>query len=473
MLAADTGRRRKVPTGTPKPRIAPPVPAKSDYEGFRTLASNLGLELYPWQIESAKYLTATGPTGHPLFREVAIVVARQNGKTSLLLPLVVAHLILGHRVVHAAQHLRLPGELHRQLAQIFLDHYPELIPPKRGISWRAGQEAIRTVDGGVYEIVAAAGGAPRGPANELVIIDELREMVDDRFLAGIKPTMIAKPDAQIVYLSNAGTEDSVVLNALRARAGQDPRLAYLEWSAPPDLEPDDMAGWLAANPAIGHKEGMLQNLEDEYRAALLGGTMPIFETEHLCRWVASMDERLIKPADWAAQAFEPAGSPIRPSMAISMDPSGERASAVIAWADAERIVLDVHDTVGSPIDASLLGPDLMALANANRVSVVAFDPYTDADLVRYLRKSKAINGREYASASEKFVRLVAERRLVVNDPTGVLGKDLEWTTRKPAPYGSFMAVKASDEHMVTAAIAAVRAAWLASAPTTTTPARIY
>ena len=104
---------------------------------------------------------------------------------------------------------------------------------------------------------------------------------------------------------------------------------------------------------------------------------------------------------------------------------------------------------------------------------MAFDPYTDADLVRYLRKPKAINGREYASASEKFVRLVAERRLRINDPAGVLSKDMEWTTRKPAPYGSFMAVKASDEHTVTAAIAAVRAAWLASAPVSTAPARIY
>jgi len=234
-----------------------------------------------------------------------------------------------------------------------------------------------------------------------------------------------------------------------------------------------MAGWLASNPAIGHKDGLLDNLGDEYRAALLGGTMANFETEHLCRWVAAMDERLVRPADWAAQQFGEPGRPNRAVMAINMDPSGERASAVIAWPDEDLIVLDVHDTVGSPIDASLLGPDLLNLANANRVSVTAFDPYTDADLVRYLRKTKPVNGREYASASEKFVRLVAERRFRIHDPKGVLGKDLEWTTRKTAPYGSFMAVKASDEHTSTAAIAAVRAAWLASAPVPTAPARIY
>jgi hypothetical protein len=475
MLAVESVKRRKPLTGTPSPRIAPPTPVKADIVEFEKRATTIGLKLYPWQIRAARYLTAKNAKGHPLYREICIVVARQNGKTSLLLPLVVSRLIAGDRITHAAQHLRLPGELHRQLAEIFQTHYPELIPGKRGISWRAGQEAIRLTTGGVYEIVAASGGAPRGPTNKLVIIDELREMTDDRFIAGIKPTMVAQTDAQIVYLSNAGTSHSEVLNSLRARAGEDPRLAYLEWSAPPELREDDIAGWVQANPAIGHNPGLLANLEDEYRAALLGGTMASFETEHLCRWVAAMDERLVKPHDWEAQEFGDVGPPTRPVMAINMDPSGDRASAVIAWADEEKIVLDVHDTIGAPIDASLLGPDLLKLATANRVSVIAFDPYTDADLVRYLPKSKpkSINGRDYASASEKFVRLVAERRLRVHDPKGVLSKDLEWTTRKSGPYGSYMAVKASDEHTNTAAIAAVRAAWLASAPVNTNPARIY
>jgi hypothetical protein len=473
MLAVEPTRRRKALVGIPKPRLAPPTPVKADVRDFIALAAQLGLDLYPWQVTASRYLTAKGPTGHPLYREVAVVVARQNGKTRLLLPLVISRMIAGDHVIHAAQHLRMPGDFHRELAEVLVAKFPQYVPGKRGISWRAGQESIHLNTGGDYKIVAATGGAPRGLTADLVVIDELRELTDDRFLGGIKPTMISRANAQIVYLSNAGTSDSVVLNGVRARAGQDQRLAYLEWSAPSELAPDDVSGWVQANPAIGHKEGLLDNLADEYRAASLGGTMANFETEHLCRWVAAMDERLVKPGDWAEQEFVDSGTPIRAVMAVNMDPSGERASAVIAWAEGDKIILDVHDTVGSPIDVALLGPDLATLANANRVTTIAFDPYTDADLVRYMRKPKSINGREYASASEKFVRLVAERRLRVNDPAGILSKDLEWTTRKPAPYGSYMAVKASDEHTNTAAIAAVRAAWLASAPVPTAPARIY
>jgi hypothetical protein len=473
MLAVDPVRRRKLVVGTPKPRIAPPVPARSDVKSFVATAAKLGITLWPWQEIAARYLTALGTGNRRLYREIAIIVARQNGKTELLIPLIVERLLAGKRIMHTAQNRELPRLVHRNLSRILQRHHADEIEAiRRG----AGQEEIWLRDtkdhpGGHYRIVAPNEDGARGSTNDLLIVDELRQMNDHNFIAAAKPTLA--DDAQIVYLSNAGTSTSEVLNALKKRASNDPRLAYLEWSARPELAPDDRAGWLEANPAIGHKAGHLEGLEDDYRAHLLSGTMAVFETEQLCRWVAAMDERLITTADWAQQSFGPPGNPIRPVMAINMDPSGERASAVIAWADAEMIVLDVHDTVGSPIDASLLGPDLMALANANRVSMVAFDPYTDADLARYIRKSKAINGREYASATEKFVRLVAERRLRVNDPEGVLGKDLEWTTRRPAPFHSYMAVKASDEHSVTAAIAAVRAAWLASAPVPTAPARIY
>lgn len=432
----------------------------------------MGITFMPWQDRAGLYLYATAKTGNWLYPEVPVVVGRQNGKTEILKPLICQRLRQGRRLMHTAQNRELPREVFGQVAEhMIAKHRGELAAKPR---FANGQEEIRLRNGGRYRIVAPTRGGARGPSNDDLLIDEIRELVDHDFIAASKPTLSASPNPQAIYLSNAGTSDSAVLNALKLRAAEgDPSLAYLEWSAPADMDASDPRAWQASNPAIGHLPGKLDNVEREYRANLLGKTMEVFEVEYLCRWQASLDERLVKPADWADQEFGPAGTPIRPVMAINMDPSGERASAVIAWADGDQIVLDVHDTVGSPIDATLLGPDLLNLGNANRVSTTAFDPYTDADLVRYLRKTKPINGREFASASEKFVRLVAERRLRINDPKGILAKDLEWTTRKAGPYGSFMAVKANDEHMNTAAIAAVRAAWLASAPTTTAPARIY
>jgi len=288
-----------------------------------------------------------------------------------------------------------------------------------------------------------------------------------------KPAQRFADDPQTIYLSNMGTDDSIVLNSLRARASEDASLAYLEWSADPDLPADDRYGWTQANPAIGHYPQVLRDLEKDYVAAVLGGNLAGFEMEALCRRVPTATQRLVTEEQWAGQDFigEP-GVPQRAAMAVSMDISGERASAVVAWPDGERICLDVHDTQGSPIDVSVLGPDIQKLAIANRVLDVAYDPYTDVDLTRYLRKAKAINGRDYGNASEKFVRLVTERKLRIHDPKGVLTEDLRWTTRRAGPNSSYMAVRASDEHSNTAALAAIRAAWLATNPTGGQPARI-
>jgi hypothetical protein len=468
MLAAETRKASKPLVGSPRPRIAPPTPARSDVPSLTKAASELGIELWPWQREAAKYLTAKGAGDRWLYREVAIIVARQNGKTELLLPLIVSRLLEGDRIMHTAQNRELPRLVHRKLSRLLQQHHPQAIEAiRRG----AGQEEIWLTNGGHYRIVAPNEDGARGSTNDLVIVDELRQMTDHNFIAASKPTLAG--DAQIVYLSNAGHSESEVLNALRARAGVDERLAYLEWSAAPERTPDDVAGWLEANPAIGHKDGHLEGLHDDYRANLLSGTMAIFETEQLCRWVAAMDERLVTEQAWAGQFFGDVGRPMRAFMAVNMDITGDRASVVIAWADADGICLDVHDTTGAPIDTNLLGPDILKLARENRVMETAFDPYTDADLARHLLKARGINGREYAAASEKFVRLVAEKKLRVHDPDGVLTTDLAWTVRRNAPMGSYMAVRANDEHSNTAAQAAVRATWLASRPALPTPARIH
>lgn len=438
---------------------------KSDVTGFTKMAEGLGIALFPWQKQAARYLTARNAKGNPLYREVAIVVARQNGKTTLLKPLVLKALLDGRRVMHAAQNLKLPGLFHEELAALVEDRYHSLLPARRGISWRAGQESIRLTTGGFYQIVAATGSAPRGPSNDLVIIDEIRELTDDRFYNAIKSTTIARKDGQLVYLSNAGFADSVVLNALRARSGQDTTLAYVEWSAAPERTPDDEAGWLEANPSIGYIDGLLENLRAEYHAALLGGLMSGFETENLCRTTIERRELLVKAEEWTAQTFEALERPVRSNVAVKMDISGERAGAVAAWQlpDKRLALVVLADVSGSPVDINRLGPALVMKAREWRASEVAFDPYTDADLARHFRVSKPVFGRDYANASEAFVRRARNREFVVADPEGRIASDLERTVRKASANGAYVAAKAGDGANAVAE-AAIRAAWRASKP---------
>lgn len=452
------------------PRIAPPMPG-ADLAAFHDAAAMLGIAPLPWQDVAASYIEALGPDGKRLYREVVILVSRQNGKTEQLKPYIIRALRAGLRVLHIAQNRDLPRAMFGVVAE-GLSSSPELFTRRGGRTiwprYGAGQEEIILANGGEYRIAASNRGGARGRSIDVLIIDETRELVDDLVMAAAKPTQTAAPDPVTVYLSNAGTDESVVLNGLRerARSGEDPRLAWLEWSAAPDRAPDDREGWAEANPSMGHFPNMERELESAYLASRLEGTIAQFEIEHLCRWMPSIRDPLLDLARWAACAAETLTAPVRPYLGVSMDPNGRRASAVLAWRQPDGTVAlrTLFDVVGDPISTDKLGPDLQKAARAHGVVSVGFDPMTDGALAAFFPRKQPITGQQYANASSRFVAAVEGQTLQWRDGAAIT-TDLGWTTRKDNDEeGSFEAVRGEDRHPITAALAAIRAVWLATAP---------
>ena len=442
--------------GVQNPRLAPPLPAKSLADEMIKTAKGANITLLPWQQNAARYLTATGPDGW-LYREVAIVVARQNGKTELLVPRILMDLRAGKRILHTAQNRVLPREVFMRVAWQLLD--TELIP--NGIRYANGQEKITMRNGGSYRIVAPQRGA-RGLTADTLIFDELREFEDHDILAAATPTLTASPDPQTIYLSNAGSDASVILNDLKRRGeeGGEGEFAYLEWSAAMDRSIDDRMGWAEANPSLGHFLRM-STLEQAYKSK----PPAMFETEHLCRWVASMQPRLVSDSAWMQCRTTLEETPTRPAIGFNMDPSGRRASAVMAWqmTDGRIACVELREVVGDPIDLPTLGADLKALANQHGAKRLSFASWTDKDLARYVPRAEALDGKEFANASEHFARLVLSGRLAW-DGASHITDDLTWTARKPHDSGAWQAVPTTPERSVTAVLAAIRACWLASAP---------
>lgn len=470
-----TAPRHSQLVGNAKPRLGPPLPARSAYRKVVDRAEEIGQPLRPWQVNATRYITALAPEIGWLYPEVAVLASRQNGKTTIMRPLIIERLIDGMRIAHAAQDLKLPREMHEELATIIDEQYRELLPARRGIKFGVGQESIRLTTGGLYRVVTNSRSGSRGPSNDLVLIDEVLELTSMDFVDAALATTVARPWGQVLYFSNAGTPGSVVLQWLGARADNDASLAYLEWSAERGLAPDDIRGWLQANPSIGHDPVLLPNLERFYRAHLTGGSLDVWERNHLCRQTLARHESIVSPEQWALQEFVESASPIRPVMGIKMDISGERASAVLAWPEPDgRIGIDViADAEDQPIPVDQLGPALQRLAKEKRVTEVTFDPYTDTDLAQHLRLAKPLTGREYANASEKFMRLAVGRQFRVHDEGGVLAEDVAATIPRSMTGGAFVAIKASPESTNTAAEAAIRAVWRASLKRPTGEARIY
>jgi hypothetical protein len=446
------------------PRIAPPLPAKSLLEEYRATATGIDLTLMPWQLLASRYLTATGKDGWT-FREVAIVVARQNGKTKLLVPRILMDLRAGKHIIHTAQNRILPRQVFFAVAQQ-LNQTGEI--PKGGYRQANGQERIDHESGGSYVIVAPQRGA-RGLSADTLIFDELREFEDYEVIAAATPTLTASSDPQTIYLSNAGSDASVVLNDLKRRGeeGGNAEYAYLEWSADPDKRIDDRTGWAQANPALGQFSRMQTNLENAYASK----PAPEFETEHLCRWVASMQPKLVSDAAWNLCQGDVSTPEQRPSMAFNAAPDGKRASAALSWptADGRIALVELAEVTGDPIDVDALGKDLKKLGLEKRVRKIGFSSWTDAALARHMSKAEAIDAKEFAAASANFVQLVQSGRLVWDACDDVTG-DLAWASRKPhEASGSYVAVPAAPERSITACLAAIRATWLASAPKPTVP----
>jgi hypothetical protein len=437
--------------GVATPRIAPPLPAKSKLAEMKAVSTK---PLLPWQELAGRYLTATGRDGW-MFREVAIVVARQNGKTELLVPRITMDLRAGKRIIHTAQNRTLPREVFMRVAWGLAKD--EVV----FIRYANGQEQVQMANGGSYKIVAPQRGA-RGLTADTLIFDELREFEDYDIIGAATPTLTASPDPQTIYLSNAGSDASVVLNDLKRRGedGGDDEFAYLEWSAAAERSIEDRAGWAEANPSLGHFLRM-STLEGAYRSK----PPATFETEHLCRWVASMQPRLVSEAAWMACHATLEATPVKPAIAFNMDPTGRRASAVMAWqqTDGRIACVELLEAVGDPIDVKALGTDLLELTRRHGARKVAFASWTDKDIARYIPKAEALDGKEFANASENFARVILQGRLAWDGATHVTD-DLPWTARKPHDSGAWQAVPATPERSVTAVLAAIRAVWLASAP---------
>ena len=195
----------------------------------------------------------------------------------------------------------------------------------------------------------------------------------------------------------------------------------------------------------------------------------MFETEHLCRWVKSMMPRLVADTAWQ-QCRGQLETPNRPAMGISVDPSGKTgiSGSCMEAIDGSIGLLVSAEVTGNPINVVDLAVDLTAQAQAASVQVVAFDPWTDQHLARHFPVTEAINGSEFANASERFVRAV-ETQGIRWQQADSISADLPYVARKSTSGNAWMADRADPDRSITAALAAIRAVWMASNPQIQTP----
>lgn len=303
-----------MPHGSPVPRLwTPPLreltPDTSYGFDLIDFARDVcGTPFDEWQVWLAIHVGELLEDGRPRFRQVLILVARQNGKTYFGETLIkywlfieIIPLVLGTSTdrSYAKRTWSAICEQAKDNEWLAVD----LGPKAQRLT--IGEESLTTLNGAEYIFAANNGRAGRSTTLHRWLADELREHRTRDAWDSASKAMNAVPTAQIIAITNQGDNESVVLDSLRTPAieyietGQgDHRLGLFEWSAEDGADPTDPHALAAANPNFVHRLDPDALLADARRAVKAGGEeLTGFRTEVLCQRVDLLDPA-IEPAAW-------------------------------------------------------------------------------------------------------------------------------------------------------------------------------
>lgn len=294
-----------------------------------------GEPFLPWQRWTVIHALELMPDGEFRFRIVLIIVARQNGKSHLKRGVTNWRMYMNprSRVLGVAQDVSLARE-QWNMSLDTIRASPDLAAEFDRVRNVNGDEMYWLANGSRYKIGAANRRAGRGSSNDELNIDELREQRDWQAWAALSKTTMARANSQIWCMSNAGDDESVVLNQLReaALAQRDPSICIIEYSAPDGCELDDTDAWRQANPGLGHTVSAAA-----IRTALATDPPNVFRTEVLCQKVDQLDGA-IDLAAWKACA-DPSGTMDayrgRLAACFDMAPDGQHATLAVAAIQAD------------------------------------------------------------------------------------------------------------------------------------------
>lgn len=231
------------------------------------LAESCGLDLDPWQQLVLDGALGERADGTWSAFEVGLEVSRQNGKGGILEARELAGLFLfGDRLIVHSAHLFETSMEHMERILRLIEENPDLDRGVKRVSRAHGQEGITLTSkygGHRLKFKTRTKGGGRGLSGDLVVFDEAME-ISEASVSALMPTLSARPNPQLWYTGSAVDQlvhaNGLVFTRIRNRghAGNDPSLAWFEWSVDPDVynaDPpavaQDRRYWAVANPAMG------------------------------------------------------------------------------------------------------------------------------------------------------------------------------------------------------------------------------
>lgn len=261
-----TGSEQNGLSGEQAPRISRvPRSRRSVADDALSLAESAGVYLDPWQELVIRGAMGERRDGAWTAFEVGVNCPRQNGKNEILLVRELAGLFLldERLIIHSAHQFDTSLEAFRRIRDV-IEANPKLLRrlARRGIKSSHGEEGVELKGNRRLRFRTRTKGGGRGFTADCLILDEAMD-IPEAMHGALLPTLSARPNPQVWYTGSAVDqwvhENGVVFARIRERGllGDDPRLAYFEWSVGHDNPAtigdlaDERREWARANPGLG------------------------------------------------------------------------------------------------------------------------------------------------------------------------------------------------------------------------------
>lgn len=360
--------------GRTEPRLwTPPLrkltPATSyGFDAVKFARNDLRRPFDPWQEWLAIHGGEMLPDGRPRFRIIIVLVARQNGKTEVLVVLSLFWQFVDAWPMILGTSTKLDYAKESWLKAVKLARMSPALDPLRPARWTRntnGEQESWTTEEARYKIAASNEEGGRSLSINRLICDELRQHHSYEAWGAAEPAC-SPWDTQIWALSNMGDDRSVVLNDYREDAlkfiqwwdengdegiaelllagdasavPHDFRLGLFEWSSPEGSRPDDVEALAYANPNMNRRraDGSIARDGDALlaagrRALEKGGeALTSFRTEYQCMRVANLDPAYSE-TEWAACEVPGTLDAVRDRVALAWDVSMDGQHATLTAA---------------------------------------------------------------------------------------------------------------------------------------------
>ena len=431
----------------------------------------LGFDSHAWQEQVSGLLMEEDEDGLLHYRNGGVMVSRQSGKTAWCSARVAQQCL-----DYPRQHCAFTSQDRNNAVRAWGEHVDlildsELAESVADVKRANGKECLTFTTGSWYRPVTPNRHGARGLSLDLAIVDEA---LSHRMtlLAALGPTLSARPGSQLLLVSNAGTEDSELLHAMREKAlaqlhDPESRRAWVEWSADPDAPGFDAYSedvWWSCIPTLGQPNGV--DLDFVRSMAEVMDEMD-FRREYLCISSTGASSLVIPPEVWRILYRTDVTIGDSVVLAIDVTPERDAAALVAAGSVGDYIALEVIQAADS---TGWLLERTIEVAKRWDAPVVIDVGAAAASLIPALEQAELelvpVTMRQYGRACGWFYDQVMEARITHLDQFQ-LNDAVSSATKRP--LGDQWAWNRRGGVNISPLVAASLAAWTAGTRPSTIP----